>query len=273
MGREVRVVVTGASGKAGRAVVSDLRERGHEVLGVDLTPPSTVIDVCEFGEVVKCFAGADGVVHLAAIPAPGLQSEEVTFRTNITSTFNVFEAARLLGLSRVVWASSEAVFGVSFDEEPPVATPLSEESPSRTQSSYALSKVLGEELGREYWRRDRLPSVALRFSNIMEEHDYAEFPKWWGDPRARSWNLWGYVDVRDVAQSCRLGLTADISGAEAYGITAAETVMNRPSDELMAEVFPAVPHTAVPGSTTLVDIAKARRLLGYEPAHSWRDHV
>jgi nucleoside-diphosphate-sugar epimerase len=107
----------------------------------------------------------------------------------------------------------------------------------------------------------------------MEEHDYAEFPKWWDDPRARSWNLWGYVDVRDVAQSCRLGLTAGISGAEAYGITAAETVMKRPSDELMAEVFPSVPHTPVPDCATLVDIAKAQRLLGYEPAHSWRDHV
>jgi nucleoside-diphosphate-sugar epimerase len=150
---------------------------------------------------------------------------------------------------------------------------LSEESPRRTQSSYALSKILGEELGLEYWRRERLPSVALRFSNIMEEHDYASFPGYWDDPHARSWNLWGYVDVRDVAQSCRLGLTADISGAEVYGITAADTVMKRPSNELMAEVFPSVPHTPVPDCATLVDISKARRLLGYEPAHSWRDHV
>jgi nucleoside-diphosphate-sugar epimerase len=128
-------------------------------------------------------------------------------------------------------------------------------------------------MGREYWRRDKLPSVALRFSNIMEEHDYADFPRYWEDARTRSWNLWGYVDARDVAQSCRLALTAEISGAEHYGITAADTVMQRPSDELMAEVFPAVPHTSVEGTSTLVDISKARRDLGYEPAHSWRDHV
>jgi nucleoside-diphosphate-sugar epimerase len=273
MRREVRVVVTGASGKAGRAVVSDLRQHGHDVRPVDLTPPSTAIDVCDFGQLVESLAGAEAIVHLAAVPAPGLKPDDDTFRINITSTFNAFEAARVLGLSRVVWASSETLYGVSFDDEAPESTPLTEESPARTRSSYAISKLLGEEMGREYWRRDKLPSVALRFSNIMEEHEYSTFPDWQDDPRKRSWNLWGYVDARDVAQSCRLALTADISGAEHYGITAAETVMRRPSDELMAEVFPSVPHTSVQGCSTLVDISKAQRDLGYEPAHSWRDHV
>ena len=273
MRREVRVVVTGASGKAGRAVVRDLLEHGHDVVGLDLAPPSVVVDVCDLGELLEASAGADAILHLAAVPAPGLKPDDDTFRINMASTFNAFEAARVLGLSRVVWASSETLYGVSFDDEPPESTPLSEDSPPRTRSSYAMSKLLGEAMGREYWRRDKLPSVALRFSNIMEEHEYSEFPGYWDDPRARSWNLWGYVDARDVAQSCRLALTADIAGAEHYGITAAETVMQRPSDELMAEVFPSVPHTPVEGSSTLVDISKARGDLGYEPAHSWRDHV
>ncbi|HEV8459072.1 MAG TPA: NAD(P)-dependent oxidoreductase, partial [Gaiellaceae bacterium] len=182
----MRVVVTGASGKAGRAVVNDLREHEHDVVGVDLAPPSTVVDVCDFGQLLECLAGADAIVHLAAVPAPGLKPDDVTFRINMTSTFNAFEAARVLGLSRVVWASSETLYGVSFDDEPPESTPLTEESPVRTSSSYAMSKLLGEEMGREYWRRDKLPSVALRFSNIMEEHDYADFPRYWEDARTRS---------------------------------------------------------------------------------------
>jgi nucleoside-diphosphate-sugar epimerase len=273
----MRVVVTGGSGKAGRAVVADLRAHGHEVLSVDLagTPGdgSLVVDVCDFGQTVECLAGSDAVVHLAAIPAPGLFTEETTFRTNVTSTFNVFEAARIIELERVVWASSETIFGLPFDE-PPLATPLDEDSPLRPETSYALAKVLGEEMGRQFARRTGIPSVALRFSNIMEEHDYVQFPSFWDDPARRQWNVWGYVDVRDVAQSCRLALEASLEGAEVFAIAAADTVMNRPSDELMAEVFPTTRHT--PTSTpfeTLISIAKARRVLGYAPEHSWRDAV
>jgi nucleoside-diphosphate-sugar epimerase len=87
---------------------------------------------------------------------------------------------------------------------------------------------------------------------------------------ARKWNLWGYVDARDVAQSCRLALEKDVTGAEACIVAAADTVMERPSAELMAEVYPDVPLRDVSGTATLLSIQKARRLLGYEPAHSWR---
>jgi nucleoside-diphosphate-sugar epimerase len=104
----------------------------------------------------------------------------------------------------------------------------------------------------------------------MEPHDYERFPSWQDDPQARRWNLWGYVDARDVAQSCRLGLEVDVSGAEAFIVAAADTVMERPSAELMAEVYPDVPLRAVSGTNTLLSIEKARRVLGYEPVHSWR---
>ena len=87
-------------------------------------------------------------------------------------------------------------------------------------------------------------------------------------------NLWGYVDCRDVAQACRLALTADVSGAEVCIVAAADTVMTRPSADLMAEVFPTVPmRRPVAGRDTLLAIDHARRLLGYEPAHRWSDHV
>jgi nucleoside-diphosphate-sugar epimerase len=274
-----KIVVTGASGKAGRAVVHALLEHEHNVLAVDVvsagesSTPFLLADLTDYGHTVECLAGQDAVVHLAAIPAPGIRTEETTFRTNMLSTYNVFEATRLLGLRRVVWASSETILGLPFEREQPAYAPIDEEHPAYPESSYALSKLLSEELGRQLHRWTGTPYVALRFSNIMEPHDYERFPSYWDDPSLRRWNLWGYVDARDVAESCRLALDAEL-GAEHFIVAAADTVMNRPSRDLMAEVYPAVPYRRTPGDfDTLLSIEKARRLLGYEPRWSWRDHI
>ena len=275
----VKLVVTGASGKAGRAVVRDLVEHEHDVLAVDILAPaesaatSLLADLTDFGQTVECLAGVEAVVHLAAIPAPGIHTAAATFRTNMLSTHNVFEAARMHRLQRVVWASSETVLGLPFEREPPAYAPIDEEHPPRPESSYALSKLLSEELGRQLHRWTGIPFVALRFSNIMEPADYERFPSFWSDATLRRWNLWGYVDARDVAQSCRLALEADVR-AEHFIVAAADTVMNRPSRELMAEVYPSVPYHSTAGEfDTLLSIEKARKLLGYEPVWSWRDHT
>ncbi|HRV96218.1 MAG TPA: NAD(P)-dependent oxidoreductase [Anaerolineae bacterium] len=275
-----KIVVTGGSGKAGRAVVKDLLEHGYDVLNVDLAPsreplaPYLKVDLTDLGQAFEVLQGIDAVVHLAAIPAPGLQTEETTFRINMASTYNIFSAATSLGLERVVWASSETTLGLPFDREQPAYAPIDEDHPLYPESSYALSKVLSEEMARQFNRWSSLPFIGLRLSNIMEPDDYQRFPGFWDDPRQRKWNLWGYVDARDVAQSCRLGLEADIRGAEAFIIAAADTVMNRPNRELMAAVFPDVTLREGTGDfETLLAIDKARKLLGYAPNYSWRDHL
>lgn len=272
-----QIIVTGGSGKAGRAVVRDLVAHGYRVLNVDRVPPAEQLapflkaDLTDLGQTIEVLHGADAVVHLAAIPAPGLQTEEATFRQNIGSTYNIFQAALLLGLRRVVWASSETTLGLPFDRTPPQYAPIDEAHPLSPESSYALSKVLGEEMARQFNRWSGIPFVGLRFSNVMEPHDYRRFPEYQRDARLRKWNLWSYVDARDVAQSCRLGLEAELTGAEAFIIAAADTVMERPNHELLAEVFPGVPlREGVGAHETLLDIAKARRMLGYNPAYSWR---
>ena len=114
----------------------------------------------------------------------------------------------------------------------------------------------------------------------MAPKDYEDpewFPSFWPDPHARKWNLWGYIDQRDVAQSCRLALEADpgtIKGSPAFIIAAADTVLARPSAEVLAEVFPGVKLTRDVGEHgTLLAIDRAREVLGFTPAHSWRDHV
>jgi nucleoside-diphosphate-sugar epimerase len=292
-----RVVVTGGSGKAGRAVVRDLVEHDFEVINLDVVHPSQpvsrtlIVDLTDFGQTIEALRGADAVVHLAAIPAPGMRTVEQTFRINMTSTWNVFSAAAQLPLERVVWASSETVLGLPFGalharnlldgsaegsghQQNPDYAPIDESHPLRPNSSYSLSKVLGEEMARQFARWTGIPFVGLRFSNIMEPAEYASFPTVWADPHLREWNLWGYVDTRDVAQSCRLGLTADINGAEAFIIAAGDTAMNRPSRDIMAEFYPAVPlRDGARDNATLLSIDKARRMLGYAPAHSWRDDL
>jgi nucleoside-diphosphate-sugar epimerase len=289
-----QIVVTGGSGKAGRAVVRDLVDHGYDVVSVDVVPaarqdaPFLRADLTDLGETIEALRGAEAVVHLAAIPAPRIRTVERTFEINILSTYNVFSAACLLGLERVVWASSETVLGLPFGPaharnllDPAAApghrpepdyVPIDEAHPLRPHSSYSLSKVLGEEMARQFARWSRIPFIGLRFSAIREPAEYASFPDAWTDPHLGEWNVWGYVDARDVAQACRLALTAPVTGADAFIIAAADTASDRPSSELLAACFPSVPVRPGTGDfDTLLAIDKARRILGYSPAFSWRD--
>jgi nucleoside-diphosphate-sugar epimerase len=275
-----RVVVTGGSGKAGRAVVADLGEHGYDVLNVDIgaslhpDDPTRVADLTDLAQTVESLRGADAVVHLAAIPAPNIVSPGETFRINMMSTYNVFSAAEILGMERVVWASSETLIGIPFEREQPRYAPIDEDHPRLPEFHYALSKLAGEVIGEQFNRWSGIPYIGLRISNIMEEWEYAErFPGFWDDAKLRAWNLWGYVDARDVAQAARLALAAEIGGAEAFLVAASDTCMTRDSVDLMAEVYPDVPVREVSGTETLLSIEKARSVLGYEPQHTWRDYV
>lgn len=275
----MRIVVTGGSGKGGRWIVRDLRERGHDVLNVDLVHDGSphglcvLADLTDLGQVHELVAGADAVVHFGAIPAPEMRPAGETFRNNTLSTYNVFSAAVDRGVGRVVWASSETVLGLPFDE-PPAFAPIDETHPPRPESSYALSKLVGETLAAQLARRSSVAFLGLRISNIMEPGDYARFGAWQDDPTVRKWNLWGYVDARDVALAVRLGLEADLghAGAEIAIIAAADTCMRRYSADLLAEVYPSVPvRRPVQGRETLLAIDRARELIGYQPQHSWLD--
>ncbi len=282
-----RVVVTGGSGKLGRAVVDELLEHGYDVINIDAAPPKeskcpfTRVDLTDQGQTLEALIGVDdrysgvnAVVHLAAIPAPGIVSNSATFGNNMMCTYNVFNAARVAGIKNVVWASSETTLGLPFADPPPYV-PVDEEYPARPETTYALVKHLEEQMAAQFCRWDpELKMIGLRFSNVMEIDDYANFPSFDSDRTLRSWNLWGYIDARDGAQAVRLALEHDFTGTDVFIIASADTVMTRPSAELVSEAFPGVPVTRVlHGNETLLSIDKARRVLGYEPAHTWRDHV
>ena len=277
------IAVTGAVGKAGRAVVADLLEHGYTVRATDLVgPPGAdaglgadllVADLTDYGQTVEALAGADAVVHLGNIPAPGRTTGPVTLATNTAINQNVFLAAARLGLAKVVWASSETTLGLPFDT-PPRYAPVDEAHFPLPTTEYALSKVLGEVAAEHVAAWSGIPFVGLRISNIHRPEDYAAVPGYWADPHARKWNLWGYVDVRDVAQACRLGVERETTGSHNVIVAAADTIMATPTRDLLAAVFPDVPVTRELGEfETLLAIDGARELLGYAPAHSWRDQV
>ena len=279
----MRIAVTGGTGKLGRNVVRGLTDAGHEVINFDQSgergPGFLRIDLTDYGQVVDALFGVDNMhegiealVHLAAIPSGGIVSDVTTFQNNILSTFHVFQAARRAGIKRIVYASSETVLGLPFLTPPPYI-PVDEEYPARPETTYSLVKHLEEQLAIQLVRWDpELSITALRFSNVMEPQDYAAFPEYDADPSSRRWNLWGYIDARDGAQAVLKSLENREPGFEAFIIAAADTVMSRSSASLAEAVFPGTPVTKELGEhETMLSIDKARRLLGYEPQHSWRD--
>lgn len=278
----MNVLVTGGSGKLGRAVVADLVAHGHGVLNADVVPPREAlapfarVDLQDIGQVFEALDGidlcqsCDAVAHLAATPAPGRTANAATFENNITSTYNVFEATRRLGVRNVVYASTEIIFGLPFDT-PPSYLPLDEHSPPRPESAYGLSKLLSEQMAEQFCRWDPASKrIGLRLSNVQEPQDYSAFPGFQQRPYERRWNLWGYVDARDAAQAVRKALEADLTGAEVFVVANAETVVRTTNTDLVARCFPGLALPEHLGENeTLLSIDKARRLLGYEPEHHW----
>jgi len=281
------VVLTGGSGKLGRVCLAHLLEHGYQVTNVDLVRPAEDLspfvqaDLADMGQAMEVLhfiddrhRGVDAVVHLGAVPAPGMQPGAELFRNNAISTYNVFAAARHFGVRNVVWASSETVLGLPFDTPPPYV-PVDEEYPPRPESAYSLSKTLGEEMARQFCRWEpEMKIIGLRFSNVMLPADYQRFPSFEDDPASRKWNLWAYIDARDASQAVRKAMEADLTGADVFIIANADTVMTRPVADLVAEFYPGVPWKQEVGPhDTLLSIDKARRVLGYEPEFSWRDEV
>ena len=152
-----RVIVTGGSGKLGRATVAYLSE-AWEVISIDTRRPPGIsedgksglggvyklveVDLEDMGSVLEAFhstdmgySGIDAVVHLAAIPSPGQTSSSKQFRTNVMSTYNVLEACRKLNIKNIVLASSETLIGIPFDPHPPTYLPIDEASPRRPESA------------------------------------------------------------------------------------------------------------------------------------------
>ncbi len=288
----MKVLVTGGSGHLGQFVVQDLLDHGYQVINADRRPPTSApinapvregaarfieTNVGDVGQVAGAMAGCDAVVHLGAIPAPYRHADEVVFNNNTQATFAVFQAAALLGVQKVVFASSISAYGTAYSPEVtvPLYAPVDEEHPLLNHDAYGLSKEVDERTGLMFHRRTGMSVVALRFHWVSAPRQALErvphVSANLSDPQS-SRVLWGYIDARDAASICRLALEATGIGFEAFNVTAADTLAEMPTEELLRTYAPTVEiREPISGFASPFSIAKAKRLLGWEPVHTWRN--
>jgi UDP-glucose 4-epimerase len=287
-----RVLVTGASGRLGQAVVEELLGHDYEVVGADLASPPdgevarsagggkrafqfAQVDLVDVDKVAGAMSGAQAVIHLGAIPGPNRHPDEVVFGNNTRATFAVLQAARLNGVRKAVIASSISALGPSFSPEPttPLYAPVDEDHPLLCADPYGLSKEVDERTAAMFHRRSGLSVAALRFSFVARPDEVGESAaRVRRNPAGSARTLWSYVDIRDAAAAARLALDADGLTFEVFNITAADTLSDIPTADLLREFAPSVEiRQPMPGNASAYSIEKARRMLGYEPAHSWRD--
>ena len=246
-----RVVVTGGSGKVGRACIEDLiapRLSGlqcRQGAAAAAICPFVQADLADFGqafevsrEVDDRLAGIDAVVHLAAIPAPGINANAVMFRVNNASALQRVRGGAAAGIRNIVWASSETVLGLPFDTPPPYV-PVDEEYPGRPGDRlFAVEAARrgdgGAVLPLGSRAEDHRPAVLERHG----ARGLRAVPGLRRDARLRNWNLWGYIDARDAAQAVRKRWRRHQRG-RVFIIANADSVMTPPNGELMTDVFPA----------------------------------
>ena len=283
----MKVCVTGGSGGAGGAVVEDLVARGVNVVNIDVKKPGhricphIEIDLLDYAAVRQAVEGADMIAHFAGNPQPDFNFADGAerFENNTLSCFNVFNAAADAGIGKVVWASSETVYGFPFENNVPLSAPCRESDEIRPQNAYAISKAASEFIAAEMHKLHGVSFVGLRLSNVLypvRDHHASYFliPGYWDDPLSRKFNLWSYVDCRDVAKATWLALNAEIDGAEVFNVAARDTLMRLDNDVLLEMAFgEPVPQDFAFPRASFLDISKAERLLGFAPDHGWSDVI
>jgi len=279
-----KVVVTGGSGRLGQFVIRDLLARGYQVLSLDKVPPrekicpSWLADLRQSGDLFEALKSAYGIVHLGAYQAPNLAPDAETLSNNVSSTYNVLRAAADSRVKKVVLASSTAAFGFIYAAKlwAPDYLPLDEQHPSNPQDSYGLSKVLGEKIADSIVSVSRGMTISsLRFPGVNFDLTYESFRDRWRNPPARANGFWTYIDARDAATTCRLALEAKFTGHEVFIASAPKNCMIQPTLELVKKYLPKGTKIKKVAGThwSCVDSAKARRVLGFKPAHIWQDYI
>lgn len=281
----MQVLVTGGSGRIGQALIGELLGHGHSVVSADRRPPAAEarnhrfveIDLADVGQVTGAMVGCDAVVHLGAIPTAYGHADEVVFSHNVTATFAVLQAASLLGVGKATIASSLAALGTAYAASPafPRFAPIDETHPLLPADPYGLSKEVDERTAQMFHRRFGLQVVALRFALVADADTLRSLGRQLTDrpgPGFLDRVLWAYVDVRDAASALRRSVEADGLGFDTVLISAADSLCDHPTEELIREYAPSVEiRSPIAGTDSAVSTAKAARLLGWQPQHSWRD--
>jgi nucleoside-diphosphate-sugar epimerase len=292
-----RIIFTGGTGKAGRHAVPHLQARGYDILNVDLKlldlpgVNTLITDLTDSGQTFNALtshfglnhyedgappAAPDAVVHFAAIPRVGIEPDNKTFVANVTSTYNVIEAAMKLGVRKVIIASSETTYGVCFAEgdKDYHAFPLTEDYDSDPMDSYGLSKVVNEKTARAFATRYGADIYALRIGNVIEPHEYGAFADYVANPPIRKRNAWSYIDARDLGEIVHLCLQKDGLGYQVFNAVNDTITANEPTPEFLAKYAPNTPIIRPMGPDEApLSNQKIREVLGFKEAHPWRKYV
>lgn len=291
----MRILFTGGSGKAGRHAIQYLMEQGHRVVNLDLRPcdvpgvETRLVDLTDAGQVydvMLSYAGFDeldpgtgvphfdAVVHFAAVPRILLTSDNECYRVNTLSTYNILSAAVKFGVPKVIFASSETTYGVCFadGERRPDYLPVDEDHPTVPEDSYAMSKVVNEVTARSFQARSGIDIYGLRINNVIEPHEYArDFPTYIANPDMRRRNIFAYIDARDLGHMVDRCLATDGLGYEVFNVANDDHSVDLTTETLVARYYQGVPIKSPLDAGTVYTNAKAKRLLGFQPKHSWKD--
>jgi len=275
-----RVLVTGASGRIGRAVVEELQTRGVEVTALVLeeaTLPVARVVVGDAGDPVAARAaveGVDAVVHLAARPSPAAGTPLEVFAGNTGATFSILEAAGAAGIRRAVIASSYAIAGLTFGRSParPPYLPLDAEIPLQISDPYALSKQVDEATAAMMARRHGMSITSLRLPFVAGYGELARaYRRYAADPAAGASEVWSYLDVRDAAHALLLAIQRAPAGAPVLYVAAPDTLSPEPTEQLLDAHLAGVPRRRrFPGRTVPIDLAPAAEILGFAARHPFR---
>ncbi len=250
---------------------------GHDELDlVDNTADDTADDTADNTVATgpRSVPRYDAVVHFAAVPAILIQPDNETYRVNVMSTYHVIDAAVKLGITKVVFASSETTYGVCFaaGEILPDYLPVDEEHRTVPQDSYAMSKVVNEATARSFQARSGIDIYGLRINNVIEPHEYErDFGRYVADPALRRRNIFAYIDARDLAHMVERCLITDGLGYQVFNVSNDDTSVGLTSAEVIERFYPTVPiRRPIDGHQTFYANDRARDLVGFSPSYGWR---
>lgn len=291
----MRIFFTGGSGKAGKHAIRHLQAQGHTVVNIDLVPSGLdvselLVDLTDAGQVIGAMSQYtdfheldegtgvprfDAVVHFAAVPRVMIGSDAECFRINTQSTYNVIEAAVKLGVPKVIFASSETTYGVCFahGEVKPLYVPVDEDHPTVPHDSYAMSKVCNEATARSFQARSGTDIYGLRINNVIEPHEYAiNFPAFIADAATRRRNIFAYIDARDLGHMVDCCLKTDGLGYQVFNVSNDDLSVGITAQEVIDRFYQGVEvRGTLSENETMYSNAKAKRMVGFTPQHSWRE--
>lgn len=219
------ILLTGAAGGLGTLMRGLLPAYGYELRLLDVRriegePDAITADLGDKKALREAVRGVDAVIHLAGISLES--SFDKILRANIEGTYNLYEAAREEGVSRVVFASSNHAVG--FTPRPVGDDPLiGVDAPRRPDTFYGLSKSFGEDLAQFYWDKHGIETVSVRIGSCFLEPSSVRMLSVWMSPGDGARLFHAALTASAVGHAVVYGSSAntrlwwDLSSARALG--------------------------------------------------------